>query len=892
MLAVACLVAWAGTHAAGRPRIAATMLLATVCLAAACWAAVRFDLFAVHDLAWQLDATPRPLLIEGRLIAEPRAVPAPPGLPAAARSEVSECVVEIHRVRHGTRWRPAAGRATVVISDEPPEVGVGERVRVLGRALRPSPALNPLDADPRERGRAARCLSLIRVRSAADMRVLRGRSLPAAVLSGGGSPAAAVFSGGGSPAAAVFSGGGSLPAAVFARVRRAALAAIDAHVPPGQRGLAAALLLGSREHLPRAELDGFLLTGTVHFLAISGLHVGLIACGLHRILRLALLPRRRAAVVVAVVVGFYMLLVRSETPVVRATLVVWLATLAVVLDRNPSAVNSLALAAIVLLVWRPADVTNVGAQLSFLSTAILVGVARLVPPPRSRTDPIERLIERSRPPAVRWLRAIGRQTVLLLGAGVAVWAATAPLVAARFQMLSPLGIVLNILLSPLVAAAMACGFLCLLCAPWVAPLAAGCGLVCGGMLGVIQSLVVLAAALPGGHAFVPPPPGWWVAGWYAGLAAACCLLSTSRLRRPTTWLLVAGGWCGVGIVGHHAVRLVAGPAPGLRIVVAAVGHGCGVVVRTAEGRTLVYDAGRLGAPSAARRAVAGVLWSEGIRRIDTLVISHADVDHFNAVPGLLERFPVGEIVVSPAFGRQGSSPAAAVFPGVSSPAAAVFPGVSSPAAAVFPGVSSPAAAAVLQFARERGVTVRVVQAGDRFAMGRSCLVRVLHPAGDTPPPPDSPAAAATAGRHPAPTLTDNESSLVLAIDAAGRRLLLTGDLEGSALSTLAAAGPGDYDVLLAPHHGSRTSLPPVIAAATRPEWVLVSGRGGPHWPQVRDAYKTATRHPHTVVAQTGGGGAIALDVAADRITASRFTAGRWQPEPILPPDASARAPPR
>jgi competence protein ComEC len=654
----------------------------------------------------------------------------------------------------------------------------------------------------------------------------------------------------------VFACVGSPAAAVLPRIRRAALAAVETHVPEGQRGLAAALLLGSRECLARNELDGFLVTGTVHLLAISGLHVGLIAYGLHRLLRLVLLPRRRAAVVVAIAVGFYMLLVRSETPVVRATLVVWLAALAVVIDRRSSALNALAVAAIVLLAWRPADVTSAGAQLSFLSTAVLVGMAGLVPPPRSQTDPIERLIERSRPRAVRWLANVGRQTLVLLVAGVAVWAATAPLVAARFQMVSPLGIVLNVVLSPLVAAAMACGFVCLLVAPWAPALAAASGLACGGTLGVIQRLVALAAAVPGGHMFVPPPPGWWVAGWYAGLVVACCRLSPPRLRRATTWLALAGGWCVVGILGHHAARLVAGPPPGLRIVVAAVGHGCGIVVRTPEGRTLVYDAGRLGAPAAARRAVAGVLWNHGLRRIDTLVVSHADADHFNAVPGLLERFTIGEIVVSPAFGRRDGSPTAAGY--------------------------------VLELARSRGVPVRVVQAGDRFALDRSCLVRVLHPAGDDDAPGKSPGAASDAGRR----TTDNETSLVLAIDAAGRRLLLTGDLEGPALAAFAAGGPGTCDVLVAPHHGSRTSLPPDIAVATRPEWVLVSGRDGPHWPGVREAYRTATGHPHAVVAHTGAAGAIAIDLAATGFTASRFTGGRWRPVPDLPAAASAAAPRR
>ena len=150
---------------------------------------------------------------------------------------------------------------------------------------------------------------------------------------------------------------------------------LERHISPARAPLAAALLLGSRESLPREESAAFLATGTVHILSISGLHVGLLALALFRILRLAPVPRTWSLLAVALVTGGYMLLVRAETPVLRATLIVWLSCLAAAFDRRSPAINSLAVAAIVVLAWRPAEVFSAGAQLSFLSTAVLVGAA-------------------------------------------------------------------------------------------------------------------------------------------------------------------------------------------------------------------------------------------------------------------------------------------------------------------------------------------------------------------------------------------------------------------------------------------------------------------------------------------------------------------------------------
>jgi competence protein ComEC len=363
-----------------------------------------------------------------------------------------------------------------------------------------------------------------------------------------------------------------------------------------------------------------------------------------------------------------MILVRAETPVVRATLLIWLTCLGAALGRRSLAANSLALAAILVLLWHPPELFRIGSQLSFLSTAVLIGASAALPR-TDPNDPIERLIERSRSPLERRLRRIGRQGLEMVITGAAVWAVTAPVVAARFHLVSPVGLVLNPVIAPLVAVAMAWGFLCLVAATVSATLAAACGFACDATLRCIGAVVAWAAGLPGGYFWVAGPPDWWVAGWYAVLVATLLIASRERLTRVSTWVVVAAAWAGVGWVGLATQRLSYQQHAEMRVVVAAMGHGCGILVRSPTGRCLVYDAGRLGAPSAARRAMTAVLWHEGVHRIDTLVLSHADTDHFNAVPELLDRFAVGEIVVPPPFLASDSWAVAEVLREAGQPAA-------------------------------------------------------------------------------------------------------------------------------------------------------------------------------------------------------------------------------
>jgi competence protein ComEC len=796
---VAALVGWRWASVRGRPRLATAALIGAAMAGGAAWSAAQFDFFGRTDLAWQLGESPRPVAIRGKVVASPRVLAGPADATGRAVliEPASEFLLAVAAIRDGDRWRPAAGRATVVVRGEPERLEVGAEVQIFGRGLRPAIPLNPGEPDLTARARGDRCLSVVRV---ADWDCVGVLSRP-------------------SPWS---------PSAAIDRLRDAGAAALAAGISPERAPVAEALLLGGRGGLPRGVTDDFVATGTVHVLSISGLHLGLLAAGLFMVLRATLVPRGWSLAVVAVVTGLYAVLVGAETPVVRATLMVWAACLAAATGRRGSTMNALAGAAIVVVAWRPAEAATAGAQLSFLSTAVLVGVASLlVRPPEA--DPIARLVERSRSRWEKATRRAGRALMIAFITGLAVSLATAPLVAARFHLVSPVGLVANVVIAPLVPVAMACGLMCLVSAAVSAPLAAVFAAGCDATLAVLQATVAAAADVPAGHGWVAGPAWWWVVGWYAILAATAVWGRRDLVRRPAAWAALAGGWCGVGLLAAAIGASASAPPSGLRVVMAAVGHGCGVLVRAPTGRVLLYDAGRLGAPFAACRSLSAVLWSERVTRIDTLVISHADADHFNAVPELLGRFACGEILVPEALLAD----------------------------------ESPAVTGLLGAAEARGVPVRTARAGDAFAVDPLCRVRVLHP-------------AAGQRRDEHHDGDDNATSLVLSVESAGRRLLLTGDLEGPALAAFVASAPGVCDVLMAPHHGAASSLPADIALATQPSLVLVSGRGGRTWPTVRAAYTAASGPGGTAVLKTGGEGAVAVTLTAAAVTAERFVGGRWR----------------
>ncbi len=545
------------------------------------------------------------------------------------------------------------------------------------------------------------------------------------------------------------------------RLRARCAKRLEGMMPERSAAAAKALLLGDRTGLTRDDRRQFVASGTMHLLAISGLHVGLLAAFAAVLCRLVGAGPAVTAVACLAAVGGFAVVAEFRPPVLRAVLFVAAAATAWVTRRTLDLFNTLCVAAVVVLLVTPAALFEPGTQLSFVAVAGLEWGRRVLPT-RPRRWPVGpgKLGERI------W-------DGLRLTAGIVIW--TGPLVAANFGLVTPIGYALNVLLLPVFGLLLACGFVTLGLLIFAPPLAAGPGITFGVGLTALLWIVDAAAAVPGGHAAVPPPPGWWLCGWYVGLFATM-FVPIARVRTaPGRWAIAAGlfGWALAGALTPTGL-----PLGDLRVTALDVGHGSATLIELPDGHTLLYDCGSLSGGDRAADAVAGALRARGKTRLDEVIVSHADMDHFNGLPDLLAGaasggVSVGGISIGPHFEASEQADAVAALD----------------------------AAEDLPLARLRAGLIRT--AG-------GATLSVLHPFAEL-----------NAAE------SDNARSVVLLIEHAGRRVLLTGDVEGAPQRALAERyveryGPG-IDLLLAPHHGGKRANPASLAAALRPRVVVVSG---------------------------------------------------------------------
>lgn len=580
---------------------------------------------------------------------------------------------------------------------------------------------------------------------------------------------------------------------------------------PDDVGLLEALVLGHRTTIDRKINDSFLRTGLGHFLAASGTNVAILCSFIWAVSRLLRLTDRGMLWLMIAAIGINAVVADPRPPILRATIMGLLLCASFLVRRPAVHLNTLSLAAVVLLLFDPDALFDAGFQLSF---AAVVGVVYLAPAlvnscvaarivveskllNRRFAADNRRLIraircEDFRPANSFWRAYYGLRKWLALAAATAfaAWFATLPISLTYFKMLQPWGPFNTLLIFPAVCistwmgygkAAVAAvfpspaGFL-------AAPLRA--------MEDLLRFLVDRLAQLPGSSIPVPPPPGWLSAVFVAMLVMFMRWwyrrLDTFGLerqdRRQQPWvprrepvhraLPIAFVFSLVAVAGGSVAWLTpAAPAAHLRLTVLSVGTGLSTVLELPEGGAVLYDAGSASAHDVGRGVIVPFLRHQGISRIDGIHLSHADFQHFSGLPTVLDEIRRGPVLVNRFFDPD--------------------------------DVNRPTRH-LRRLLEERNHHIEILDLGSRRWIEKGAEFELLWPLENDEPP------------------TVNDASTVLRVSFEGRSLLLAGDIGEFAQRRLIERGGIRADVLVLPGQGTVHPTLSEFVAAVRPEAVILS----------------------------------------------------------------------
>ena len=724
------------------------------------------------------------------------------------------------------------GLIAVAVDESVPRVHAGDRVSAYGALYRPREPSNPGQFNYARWQRRQGVLVSMRCRGA-DLVVTEKRAAD---------PVRAVFE-------------------RFRTLARRVLLDDELAFGQEQRNLIDTLVLGRRYAIDSETEERFIRTGTAHFLAVSGAHVGIVAWLAWALVRRTGGTRRRAAVWVIAVIVTFACLVDPRPPVFRAAIIGVLYCLGLLLRRSAQGVNSTALAAIILLCLRPTMLFGPGFQMSFAGVLSIICLhqpllrlwRRLLERRHPRDEPL-RVEAHDRSVAAQLVSPLYRRIRSVTVVSMAAWLATAPIAWLHFGRMAPLGWLSSVLLFPFFAATlilgvstMAVGFLLPAVLPWLKGLMA---VSTGWLLWGVETLEGMT---------------WTVRGWGGSVTSIGCVVvillvvhadsagieggwrswgkkhmryAVERMRRPR-WVPAASLLPVAILIPLVATARHRDQQGALRVTWLAVGGGSATVIEWPDGRVWLYDCGSKAAYDVGENTILPFCRRRGIRRIDRIIISHPNIDHFSGILSVIDGLPCGPVTVNRHFER----------------------------------VSPPDGAARMMLIelQRRGHVVEVADGAAGWPVADDASVEVLWPPEELPG-----------------GVTTNDTSTVIRVSCRGRSILLTGDIEAYAIGELLRRGGLAADVLVLPHHGGVERNTAEFLAAIDPRVCM------------RSSYRRADQTSQELLEAVGervhfntaDDGAVTLVIDETGLTVSGYRTGPGSafriPDAALETDATIR----
>lgn len=530
---------------------------------------------------------------------------------------------------------------------------------------------------------------------------------------------------------------------------------------PDQAGTLSAMLTGDRQFLEDGNKLDYQMSGVMHVLAISGLHITLIGSLFYQLLFLLELPRLAASLISCAGTVLYCVFTGAPPSAVRAAIMFTVMTGARLFYRTYDSLSALSLAAILMLAFNPGLLFYSGFLLSF---GAVVGAASLYPA-LLRIFPSDYWRHGS-----RWKLRFERilQTSL---SWTAISLFLLPLTAYYFYEVPALSFLPNLIIVPCMSFVMILGIAGTVLGYFVYLPARILLLPVDAALHTFSLLTHLVRKMPGSTIVVGQPSLWQVALFYLGIYTAAkmiCLhadLSEGRTGMLRVSLLL--------FLLSMAV-LFTRFRPPFQISALSVGQGDCIEWQLADGTAFMMDGGSTSENLVGKYRIIPYLKQQGVREMEGIFLSHDDADHINGAEELLQAIAEDETAIK--------------------------------VKNVFLPIwlkNTEKGNRLAEEAREAGAEVRFLQQGDQIAAGQM-TINVLHPL-----------------RRGQGEEDGNAGSMVLKVSYKDFDALLTGDLEGLGEKEILPA-LDDIEYLKVAHHGSRYSTSDRFLGIVKPEIAVIS----------------------------------------------------------------------
>jgi competence protein ComEC len=575
--------------------------------------------------------------------------------------------------------------------------------------------------------------------------------------------------------------------------------------------MAEAMTLGIRSGMDARTGDILKNTGTMHMLAVSGLHVGLVAVILLGFFRIAGLPNSWSRLLAGAGMLTFAVFAGARASSLRAAIMGGLLLMSSSLGRKPDIVNALGISAFIITFFDPGQFFRLGFVLSYLAVVSIWGLTPVTGHFLAAGDRLSGFTGKIR-----------EYLLKAVSVSLAVWIGTMPVVAANFNIVTPSCLVANI-------AAVSAAFVIIVFAffvlilPGIAAfsfLTAAAAFAVGVTTQLLMKVLGVLASLPGGFVRVSSPGAVFSCVYYAALVT---LIFLFRRRKKRVYLV-----CFLLIAANLFVfkELRAGQPGSTRITFFHTGKSDAFLMEFPDRGVMLIDAGTAGKGKrggSGRNVIAPYLTERGIRKIDCAIITHPHEDHIGGYPHILDNFKIGAVITQGPEEEKGYS-------------------------CLYSGI--------LGKLRKKNIPLISVSKGDKITGFPYAEITVLNPP--------------EAGYY---ATANNDSVVVKVVTGGGGSILFSADAEVEALTGMLVYGKElKTDILKVPHHagglGDRVAAEEFLKFADARYLVVTNEYGC----GINEAVMKFSENSSSRILLTGEEGAITVTEGVDGFIVESFLA--------------------
>ena len=403
-----------------------------------------------------------------------------------------------------------------------------------------------------------------------------------------------------------------------------------------EAGLLKGILIGNKETLDENVEENFKDSNLSHMLAVSGAHVSYIILGITTIFSKSKISKRISKIITILILLFFILLVGSTPSVIRACIMAIYIIVATLVYRKPSMLPSLSVSLIIILIYNPYLIFDIGLLLSYGGTiGIILFANRFIK--QKENDNKSKL--------QKMLNYIKQMFIVSISANIIIL----PIMAYNFNTISLTFFISNILAGPILGIVVILGFIYIIISIVFSPLAEILSVILNIFLKILILIADVSSKIPFSKIYVKTPSIVFIICYYLGICLFLWVISKSKkykFEKKLISIIKSKRFISILIIIVLLFQIIKINSNNFTIHFIDVGQGDSTLITTTSRKNILIDGGGSESFDVGEQTLLPYLLDRGITKLHYCIISHFDTDHVGGILSILDKIKIEKIIIS------------------------------------------------------------------------------------------------------------------------------------------------------------------------------------------------------------------------------------------------------